>query len=74
MENVCPCCNRDPLDKLAYQESLKICKEYEVNGNHCNPGGRQLRFRKIGDKWLQLFDYCYFCDLDDLKKFIKENE
>lgn len=71
---ICPDCKNDCNSLEIQSKSKQLCKENGINGELCNPGGRQLRFKSTGDKWLQISDHCYYCDLKEIEKFIKENK
>jgi hypothetical protein len=68
---ICPTCNKDTLSEEPREIAREICKENGINGELCNPGGRQLRFSKKQNQWLQISDHCGWCDLEDIKNFFK---
>ena len=60
---------------MEYQlKSKQLCKENKINGELCNPGGRQLRFELTGDKWLQISDHCNYCDFIEIERFLNKNK
>lgn len=64
---ICPVCGENALEDQT--EIFRVCKEHGLNGNLCNPGGRQLRFT-TKEGWLQISDMCNHCDAEKIKKFL----
>ena len=64
----CPICGGNRNEDRT--EIKKICRDAVLTGELVNPGGRQLRFKATGDKWLQLADECSACDNKKIKQFL----
>ena len=71
-EHICPVCGGDQIKDIT--PIKKKMKEAGLNGNLCNPGGRQLRFKSIGEEWLQISDMCNECDAKEILDFIKKKD
>jgi hypothetical protein len=65
---ICPECHGDIQEDMTEIKDRLNLKG--IISEHCNPGGRALRF--IDGSRLQLYEMCNACDKKKIEEFLKE--